>query len=58
MTEFTKLPDFMRYIRDTEPRTWETCPVCNGNDREMACAYPSEGKAGCSRDKRLGEEMK
>lgn len=25
------------------------CPTCRGNDREMPCAYPSEGKPGCLR---------
>jgi hypothetical protein len=29
------------------------CPACNGNDADMPCAYPSEGKHGCLRDKRL-----
>jgi hypothetical protein len=23
------------------------CPVCNGNDGDVPCAYPSEGKQGC-----------
>jgi|ERR1019366_989728 hypothetical protein len=31
----------------------EQCPVCLGNDFHMPCAYPSEGKQGCLRDKRL-----
>ena len=29
------------------------CPTCNGNDKDAPCAYPSEGKEGCLRDKRL-----
>lgn len=29
------------------------CQSCNGNDRDMPCAYPSEGKPGCLRDQRL-----
>jgi hypothetical protein len=33
----------------------ETCPYCNGNDHEAACAYPDERKPGCLRDKRLSE---
>lgn len=31
------------------------CPACQGNDGNMPCAYPSEGKPGCLRDKRLGQ---
>lgn len=34
-----------------EPR----CPYCGGNDKDMPCAYPSEGKPGCLRDVRLSE---
>lgn len=30
-----------------------TCPVCNGNDLDAACAYPSERMEGCLRDSRL-----
>lgn len=30
-----------------------TCPVCNGNDADMPCAYPSENQEGCLRDKRF-----
>lgn len=35
------------------------CPACNGNDTDAPCAYPSEGKQGCLRDKRksLGAEL-
>lgn len=33
------------------------CPACNGNDHDMPCAYPSEGKMGCLRDKRLHTEV-
>jgi hypothetical protein len=29
------------------------CPTCGGNDSDAPCAYPSEGKPGCLRDKRL-----
>lgn len=29
----------------------EFCPVCNGNNGDMPCAYPSEGMKGCLRDK-------
>lgn len=29
------------------------CPWCRGNDRDMPCLYPSEGKPGCLRDARL-----
>lgn len=29
------------------------CRACSGNDGDMPCAYPSEGIAGCLRDKRL-----
>ena len=35
--------------QQTEPE----CPACNGNDRDMPCAYPGEGKPGCLRDARL-----
>lgn len=28
------------------------CPACAGNDRDMPCAYPSEGMRGCFRDER------
>lgn len=35
-----------------EPRV---CPTCQGNDRDTPCAYPSEGKPGCLRDKRLAQ---
>ena len=34
------------------------CPVCNGNDRDLPCAYPGEGKAGCPREHRLGDGLK
>lgn len=30
------------------------CPTCQGNDRDMPCAYPEGGQPGCLRDKRLG----
>ena len=23
------------------------CPTCNGNNKDMPCAYPSENKPGC-----------
>jgi hypothetical protein len=29
------------------------CPVCNGNDGNTPCAYPSEKMEGCLRDKRF-----
>jgi hypothetical protein len=29
------------------------CPVCQGDDGNAPCCYPSEGKVGCLRDKRL-----
>jgi hypothetical protein len=32
------------------------CPTCRGNDADMPCAYPSAGKQGCLRDKRLAEQ--
>lgn len=28
------------------------CTYCNGNDVDMPCAFPSEGKPGCLRDER------
>ena len=31
----------------------EQCPVCQGNDGDKPCLYPSEGKQGCLRDIRL-----
>lgn len=31
------------------------CTYCHGNDRDVPCAYPSEGKPGCLRDARLKE---
>lgn len=31
----------------------QRCAYCHGNDRDMPCAYPSEGKPGCLRDQRL-----
>ena len=33
------------------------CPYCHGNDRDVPCAYPSEGKPGCLRDARLAVEF-
>ncbi len=33
------------------------CPACGGNDISAACAYPSEGKPRCWRDKRLGWDL-
>jgi hypothetical protein len=33
------------------------CRACNGNDRDVPCAYPSEGQAGCLRDVRLGRTL-
>ena len=35
----------------------ERCTYCNGNDGDTPCAYPSEGKPGCLRDKRLGNTI-
>lgn len=32
---------------------FQLCAACGGNDRSAPCAYPSGGKAGCLRDKRL-----
>lgn len=32
------------------------CPTCQGNDMDMPCAYPSESKPGCLRDKGLARE--
>jgi len=29
------------------------CSFCRGDDQQMPCAYPSEGKPGCLRDARL-----
>lgn len=34
------------------------CQTCNGNDRDMPCAYPSKGGTGCLRDKRILAERK
>jgi hypothetical protein len=34
----------------------QECMYCHGNDRNMPCAYPGEGKPGCLRDKRLACE--
>jgi len=28
-----------------------TCPVCGGNDADAPCAYPSEDKEGCLRER-------
>lgn len=30
-----------------------TCGYCGGNDGNVPCAYPGEGKPGCLRDARL-----
>lgn len=27
------------------------CPVCNGNNKDMPCAYPGESKPGCLKDR-------
>ncbi len=32
------------------------CPVCGGNDANMSCAYPGEGRPGCWRDSRLADD--
>ena len=29
----------------------EVCPYCYGNNKSRPCAYPSENKPGCLRDK-------
>lgn len=29
------------------------CSYCHGNDRDAPCAYPSQRKPGCLRDRRL-----
>jgi hypothetical protein len=36
-------------MQPTEAR----CKSCGGNDGDMPCAYPGEGKPGCLRDTRL-----
>jgi hypothetical protein len=33
------------------------CVSCGGNDADMPCLYPSEGKAGCLRDARLASPV-
>lgn len=40
-------------VKDKHP----TCPFCLGNDRNVPCAYPSEGREGCLRDIRLRDEQ-
>lgn len=35
----------------------EPCRVCNGNDRDVPCAYPSGDQPGCLRDARLRAEI-
>jgi hypothetical protein len=34
------------------------CKSCGGNDADMPCAYPGEGRPGCLRDARLAGEPK
>lgn len=34
------------------------CHECGGNDLNMPCGYPSEGKSGCLRDIRLLQHNK
>ncbi len=47
-----------RALHDAPARVMpERCPTCSGNDGDMPCAYPSEGKAGCPRDARLQREL-
>lgn len=36
--------------------TSEQCSYCRGNDKDMPCAYPGEGKPGCLRDARLSNQ--
>jgi hypothetical protein len=36
----------------------QRCPVCNGNDADLPCAYPWERVPGCLRDKRTEKFMK
>lgn len=33
------------------------CSYCGGNDRDVPCLWPSEGKPGCLRDARLAREL-
>jgi hypothetical protein len=33
------------------------CSYCYGNDGDIPCAHPSEGKPGCLRDARLAVEL-
>lgn len=42
--------------QDRRQAPQSVCPICKGNDFEAACAYPSEGKEGCLRDKRLAQQ--
>ena len=37
-------------------KTDTDCKYCNGNDKNVPCAYPSQKKDGCLRDVRLKEE--
>ena len=36
----------------------DLCPVCNGNDGDVPCAYPGEGMTGCPREYRLVKERR
>ena len=40
-------------VAPTQQPELARCKSCNGNDYDMPCAYPSEGKHGCLRDARL-----
>jgi len=47
------------FAEEVPARPWDSapeCSYCRGNDRDMPCAYPSEGKPGCLRDIRLRRE--
>lgn len=39
-----------------KPKT-QSCETCGGNDFDMPCAYPSENKQGCLRQKRLNHPL-
>jgi len=56
--ETERIPCMARLRFEASEPPPKSCPVCNGNDRDLPCAYPSEGQAGCLRDRRLKEDLK
>ena len=56
--ESERIPCMARLRFESSEPAAKPCPVCHGNDGEAPCAYPSEGKAGCPREHRLGDGLK